>query len=192
MAPWWEMRSQELLFYPCWNLDSLDLMRISAGNHQCEFMRAAALSRPEDSISQHSSPSSDSYILFASSSMDIPEPWVGAVAKDVPFRDKHSTITNFQYSAQLWVCINWCPLQGCGSNKGQWPRLRAAKRCRDKLKCLEGSFPIWPFAKTTVAGFPARVCDLPSHGLLTRFIVSAMNSLLWRSQICSKSVWLSQ
>lgn len=51
----------------CWSI---------AGNHSyCEFMSTVIMLCQKDSILQHSSPSSSSYILFTLSYTTFPEPW---------------------------------------------------------------------------------------------------------------------
>ena len=58
------------LLHHCTGLTRCVLHRSCAGNHSfCELLSAQALSHPEDSISQHSSVSSHSYILSGHSSM---------------------------------------------------------------------------------------------------------------------------
>lgn len=67
------------LSHPGWNVDQLlVLYRSFAGNHGlCEFMSAATMPMPEDSISQCSSPSPGHSILLTLSSMTVPEAWAG-------------------------------------------------------------------------------------------------------------------
>ena len=59
-----------------------------------------ALSHPEDRVSQHSYPFSGSPILLAFVSVKFPETWASATVTYVPFRDKHSTVTNSQHFGQ--------------------------------------------------------------------------------------------
>ena len=79
--------SSGVLPHPCWNVIWFDSYKLCARYHShCEFMNTTAMQCSEDSISEPSSSSSDSYILSASSSGKVPEPWRagGAIGKDGP------------------------------------------------------------------------------------------------------------
>lgn len=44
--------------------------------------------------------------------------------------------------------------------------------------CLEGTLTMCPYSKVKLEGSPLRDYDLLGHGLLSRFIVLSMNTLL--------------
>lgn len=83
------------------------LTQVSCSNHSyCGFMSETVMSCLEDSVTQHFSPFSGSYIPSVPSndcSLRHMELWVGDVDINVPVRAEYSTVNYSQSSDQLIV-----------------------------------------------------------------------------------------
>lgn len=127
------------------------------------------------------SPAANSCILSASTSEIFLEPCKGW----------------YPCPTQVWVLnshlLILCPvLNLCIATTAErllWSRVRTIDVCGYKCKCSRRSLTTYSFSKTIVAPH-SRVCDLQSHGLLTRLTVPGIHSFLWSRLAFRLCGWL--